>query len=424
MEPLYYLHPVMTLMLSAWPLWFATRTLQLRWFNPFSLSWLVGLPVQLMKLIAGPAVLLTEGLADKGYQFALLMTDLSFFAQLLGVTVFYRLAEYWRLDRFVANRELPLAGSDFARVKWFFVAIFWLSLLLLASAEFGIVNWLLNPRDGYQHYRTGQGHWYALAVNCLAAAYVMAVLQNPRPGRVMLTTTLYLGLSYLLGSKGTMLSLFVAGLIVLWFLRWKHLGKVTVIGMPLLFALLITNLLLALGDSFELQSVLEYFDYYKNAADYYTAHLSGELPLMWGEVMVSSLWAYVPRALVPDKPSVYGILLVNEFFYPGQAELTNTPAFGGAVEQYADFGLLGVIVFNALSSQTLSMAFLSYLTFRRPGLSLTRMSVGMTAVVLVQYAPAFGSFLPSLLYLSFLGLVLGSLALSGQLKASPKAAQP
>ena len=34
---------------------------------------------------------------------------------------------------------------------------------------------------------------------------------------------------------------------------------------------------------------------------------------------------------------------VNEFFFPGAAEETNFPAFGGPIDYFADFGLLGVI---------------------------------------------------------------------------------
>jgi hypothetical protein len=182
-----------------------------------------------------------------------------------------------------------------------------------------------------------------------------------------------------------------------------------VIGAPLLFALLLINLFLALGDAFELQSILEYFDYYKNAADYYNAHFKGELPLFWGDVTLSSLWSYVPRALAPDKPAVYGILLVNEHFFPGAAELTNTPAFGGAVEQYADFGVLGVLVFGFFSAQAVLTALISYLLFIRPGMKMQHVSVGTLALLLVQYAPAFGSFLPSALYLLLLGFVLVAL---------------
>src|SRR5450830_1500114 len=82
---------------------------------------------------------------------------------------------------------------------------------------------------------------------------------------------------------------------------------------------LLFNLYLALADQFDLQAIFEYFDYYKNAADYYRGYLSGEINLFHGDVLLTSLWSYVPRGIFPDKPIVYGILHVNEIFFPGQA---------------------------------------------------------------------------------------------------------
>jgi hypothetical protein len=408
-ESIYVLHVLLTLAVSAWPLAFARSTLKLGWINPFSIAWVIALPVQFMKLFAGPWVLLDKGLMDDGYQFALLMTNLAALAQWGGTVMFFDLSVLLKIERWLPWQDVTLRPRDFGRIKLLFLALFAVALTLLASAEFGVFNWLANPRTGYQMYRTGQGHWYAAAVNFLAVAYVFSVLHRPKATWVIANTALFLALAYLLGSKGNMLSIFVSGLVFLWFLGWRHLGKVFAIGTPILFAALLLNLFLALGDTFELQSILEYFDYYKNAADYYNAHLNGELPLFWGEVSISSLWSYVPRVLAPDKPTVYGILLVNEIFYPGQAELTNTPAFGGAVEQYADFGVVGVGLFNAVSSVTLFGGPLYYLLFRRPGAMLTRMTMASTLLVLAQYGPAFGSFLPSLLYLLMLAFVMLSL---------------
>ena len=43
--------------------------------------------------------------------------------------------------------------------------------------------------------------------------------------------------------------------------------------------------------------------------------------------------------------------LVNEHFFPGAAEATHTPAFGGPVPYFADFGLIGVIVYSFFNFQ-------------------------------------------------------------------------
>jgi hypothetical protein len=178
------------------------------------------------------------------------------------------------------------------------------------------------------------------------------------------------------------------------------------IGAPLIALLLIWNLYLAISDIFEAQSIIEYFDYYKNAADYYQGIRTGEVPLFHGQVALSSLWAYVPRGLVPDKPFVYGVLYVNEIFYPGQAELTNTPAFGGAVEQYADFGVPGVVFFGFFGTQAVLNAVLFHLVFRSPGIAISRMTLGGFTALLALCGPLFGAYFPGLLYWMLLGAVI------------------
>jgi hypothetical protein len=311
---------------------------------------------------------------------------------------------------------VSIERKDMRRGAHFFLLVFLVALFLLANAEFGVVNWLLNPRMGYQIYRTGQGHWYAMATSALSVAFVLSFFARPTEGRLLANLVVYLGMGYFLGAKTVLLAIFTATLVFLWFLRWRHLGKLMLVGAPLLFGLLVFNLYLALGDGFELGSIVGYFDYFKNAADYYRSYLNNEIGLFHGEVVMSSLWAYVPRALWPDKPVVYGILHVNEFFYPGLAQLS-TPAFGGAVEQHADFGPLGVAVLGFFSPLAILTGLLSYLIFKRPGLRFNRTTLATVLLVLVQYAPSFGSFLPGGLYLL---LLLGVLAILRMLSRSPR----
>jgi hypothetical protein len=423
MEILYSVNIFLAFGLLLWPLWFSRVVLGLGWVNPFSILLVLSLPVQVMKLIGGPMTLIDDGLFDFGYQFALLMGNAYTLAQVVSMALFFILFRSIRVERYVPWRKRDLQPVELLRSARMCFAIFGLSFLLLASAEFGLVNWLINPRTGYQLHRTGQGHWYALAVSFLSASYLMSFLARPRPGPLLLTTALHVVAAYFLGSKGIMLTMFGATLIFLWFLHWRHLNKLLMLGTPLVFGLLLFNLYLALLDAFDLQAIFEYFDYYKNAADYYRGYFEGQFDLFWGEVAWSSVWGYVPRAIWPEKPSVYGILLVNEIFYPGQAEMTNTPAFGGAVEQFADFGVVGVVFYGLFSSQSMLTALFSYLLFRRPGFEPHRVTVATVMLMLVQFAPAFGSFFPGGLYLIVSASVLGLVMLARILSPSRTARQ-
>jgi hypothetical protein len=417
MTPIYYLNIAASILLLFWPMWFARTQLRLPWISPFSIVLMITLPVELMKLFVGPLFLIEGGLFDIGYQYALLMASLLALTQAAGAVFFFRFAKSIGVHRYLPFKQVSLGRRDMRRGAGIFLLIFCLALFALANAEYGVVNWLLNPRMGYQFYRTGQGHWYALATSALSVSFVLAFLARPTAGYLLLNLIVYLGMGYFLGSKAVLLTIFTSALVFLWFLRWRHLGKLMLVGAPLLFGLLIVNLYLALGEVFELGNIIGYFDHFMNAANYYRGYLNNEIDLFHGEVIMSSLWTYVPRVLWPDKPTVYGILHINEIFYPGLAGMTYTPAFGGAVEQHADFGPLGVVVLGFFSSQAILTGLFSYLIFRRPGLRLDHITLATVLLILVQYAPSFGTFIPGGLYLLLLFAVLAILRM---LRRSPK----
>jgi hypothetical protein len=406
MEILYALNILAAVALMFWPAWFSRRVLGLPTLNPFTVSMAIGLPVQMFKFFGGPMALIDDGLADTGYQFALLMSNVQIVAQTLGTVLFYQFFTKTRVDRYLPLRRLKFVATDLGRAEVALLLLCGLSYVILALSDFGLVGWLTNPREGYQLHRTGAGQWYALAQSFLGAAFVVSFMHRPTARHVLTRTLLYLFLSFFLGSKGVMLAIFISAVVFLWFIRWKHLNKLLLVGTPVVIVLLLFNLYLAMSDGFGIDTILEYFDYFKNAADYYRAYFTGEVKLFHGEVLLTSLWAYAPRGFWPDKPVVYGILLVDEIFYPGQAELTNTPAFGGAVEQFADFGIPGVVVLSLFSAQSIVTAFFSYLTFRRPGIEFGRVTLAAIAIMVVQFAPGFGSYFPGALYAVVLGLVL------------------
>jgi hypothetical protein len=424
MDIFYTLNILTAVIVTLWPVWFSRRLLHLPLVNPFTITMVIGLPVQLFKLFGGPMVLIDEGLADTGYQFALLMSNVQVIAQTLGLIGFYWFFSRTRAERYLPMQRLTLGRADLRSAEYCFLALFLASFLMLTMSDFGLVAWLANPRAGYQLHRSGQGQWYALATSFLGVAFLLSFLGRPKPRNVLKNTLFYLALSYFLGSKGIMLSIFTASVIFLWFIRWKHLGRLLFLGTPVVILLLLVNLFLALSDGFGLQAILEYFDYFKNGSDYYHAYFAGQIDLFYGQIFWSNLWAYVPRGFWPEKPFVYGVLLVNEFFFPGQAELTNTPAFGGAVEQFADFGVAGVVVFGLFSVQSIITACFSYFTFRRPGIRFDQVTMATVFLMVVQFAPMFGSFFPGALYVGLLGFVLAVVRLCRRSRSRSRSAKP
>lgn len=405
MIALYVANLAVSVLLVWWPLWFSRRRLHFRILNPITVPMFIGIPVELMKLLVGPVILIDGGLWNAGFQYAVLMTNVFTVSQIAGTLFFYRLAGELHIENHLPYRGFVLTSRHLYCSGIFFFAIFALAFLTLASSHIGVIEWVKNPRVGYQLYRVGEGYWYAIAVNALSVSMILLLFAKPVPHSILPIATLFVAMSYLLGSKGIMLAIFTSTLIVLCFIGWRRLPRFLLLGAPIMALLLVWNLYLALSDRFELQSVVEYFDYYRNAADYYHAILNSKINLFHGQILLSSFWAYVPRGLVASKPFVYGILYVNEIFYPGQAELTNTPAFGGAVEQYADFGVLGVILFGFLSTQSILNGVLYHLLFRATAFNPRKLTLPALLIVLALFGPAFGQFFAGLLYWFLFALV-------------------
>jgi hypothetical protein len=157
---------------------------------------------------------------------------------------------------------------------------------------------------------------------------------------------------------------------------------------------MIFNLFLALGSDFYFKSIIEYFDHYINGASYYRSFYNGEVKLLYGEVFLTSFWDYIPRFIYPEKPVVYGKIIINELFFPGQAELTNTPAFGGAVTEFSDFGWFGLIFFGFFRQDTFLFALTGYWFYCNPKVTWDRISVATAVLLIAMYAPGYGAFFP------------------------------
>jgi hypothetical protein len=411
MIALHILNLIAVVLLTLWPLWFSRMQLGLPWTNPFMIAMIMAFPFEAMKLIGGPLFLVEGGLFNPGYQFAILMTNVQLLCQWLGAMLFLELFRHLRLTRRWRDRGHPLDTRSMHVASLICVLLSVAAWVLLASAEFGIAAWIANPREGYQLHRTGAGHWFALSITFLAASMLFSFLTRPTAAAVLFKTPLFVALAFFTGSKGVMLSLFTTAMVFLAFLNWKPLPRFLGFGVPLIFAMLSYNLFLARGDLLTLQSVFEYFDYYKNAAMYYNDYLRGQTTYFWGEIAWTSYASYIPRAFWPDKPVVYGILLVNEIYYPGQAELTNTPAFGGAVEYFADFGLPAVAMSGLFSSISVLTALAGHVLFNNRQASVKHPTLPFIAVFTLQFVPTFGMFFPSALYGVLLAMLLAAFAL-------------
>lgn len=391
MNLFFILNIVLFVSLSIYTPFYISKQLKLPILNPITIASIIIIPVDLFKSIFGPAFLLPDGLFDKYYNFAILMTNLNCIITLFVISFAFKvfrsydsIISYWYNSikpRWRVKRRKMLLAS------FFMLIIFFISFIALSSNSFGVINWIQSPRTGYQFHRTGAGQYYALALLFLSSSFSICLLYIKKTINILLILGIYLILAFLLGSKMILLHFCIYVLIIFWFRGKKNLAKVIIKAMPLIFILLLLNF-----GSFSLEDIATYFDYYVNSAHYYEEYFNGNMPLFYGEVSYSQIWGLVPRSLYPDKPYVYGITLVNEIMFPGAAEASHTPAFGGPLHSFADFGILGV-VFDSLFNFVLFFNMLCYyFIFKNRQIDCIRNNPILLYLVLLMFAPCFMQF--------------------------------
>lgn len=407
MDLLYYLNLIIAVALILAPIWWSQRLLQLDWLNPISLLTICFLPVELFKLLIGQWFR-DEGLMYPYFQFAVLMTNLQ---QCIGLLLIYFAA------RLKVTQQIPYIiprlgfyrKPDFGWISRVFFFLYVVAFLTLALKTGGVADWLLNIRDSYINKREGNGLYYAAAINFVSISYFFCGIASDNWRAFTFRSIFYFCAVYVLGSKGFLLNFFVFYLIIIWRQRQIKIGRILLIALPVVFLLLLVNFFSNQG-AIELDSIAQYFEYYPNAAMYYADYFGGVIKLFEGQVFLSSFWEYVPRGLFPEKPYVYGILHVVEFYFPGGAESGNTPAIYGGVPQFADFGIIGLLFFAMINLLPLFyFAGLRYALVEGAFLRAEGLSGRGIIICLLLLSPVFGVFLPAGLVVLLLIFVLSSI---------------
>lgn len=203
---------------------------------------------------------------------------------------------------------------------------------------------LIDPRLAYQTERAGIGFIWAGYISLASIWVAVRVANRKSPFG---TFVVYLVFCYFSGSKGLLFAAFLPFLAnprVSTSFRIKTLitfFPVVLIGFLSLFSQFSANqeLLYRLG---------VYFDMFHQSTRVFEDYLAGQFDFRYGEIYVSSLWQFVPRALYNDKPYSWGSTSLVEYYYPGMADTGATPSFGLYTTDFADFGFLGFfsVIFN------------------------------------------------------------------------------
>ncbi len=255
-----------------------------------------------------------------------------------------------------------------------FIMVLIAILLFVCLAEksgFGLSSWLLNPRTGYQNYRTGLGHLYVVSMAILNIIYLYLLFFKVNTTRKLVTTTTtFVFIFYFYGYKAMiMFTVFEAIVFYNFFInKIKLRGVLIIFGLFLVVFSFVFSLYSPQNEKTPLtKRILRYADYYNNARMFFR-DFDEEFEYVYGKEYLNGLWQYVPRAIYPDKPHSYGIVkYVVEKYYPGAGKSGHTPSFGGSVgpvEEYLNFGIAGVIAGGFIGGYFSSLFYRYFLRYR------------------------------------------------------------
>ncbi len=411
-------------LVELWCFWSVIRVLSLpfRLTNPFVVVWVFSLPVLLMRLFIGPMALVEGGYSNIYFQKAVLIEAISLLSGnmylvlllLFGQKIILKILPPVSPARYkIQTQRYSLLGVGFLALGFF-------SILWLASQKYGIANWILYPRTGYQYYRAAEGHWYTLAVNCMAVSAALILLFTRNLVSFVIGLFSLAVLVYLLGSKAFYLQFATFIVIALLFRR----VRATIYLVPIIAVLSVFGMLQNFsqaGFSVTTKNVAQYFDYFQNSASIIRLIDLKILDFFYGEILSSSFWSSIPRGLVQSKPYVYGIFHLNEVLWPGLTKTGHTPAFTAGIDAYADFGWWGVTMQPflgygvPLQAVLYALAATVYRNFQKSGTT----PLGVLAVV-VSFAPGSLTFLGLPWNILWLGFVLTALMFSRTALSRPE----
>lgn len=238
-----------------------------------------------------------------------------------------------------------------------------LALLFLGywAAHAGtVLQAIANPRMFYASTRLGGGLIYFIVLPVGLFLYYVLIARIDYAHRYGLLmgaalTLLCCAFFYVFGQKSKLVSIAVIFLAVYAY-KCTSIDKnrdLLVLGAGIVVAMLVIFTLYFRQQGIDVNNIMSslagYSDYIDNFND-----LVDDLELRYlGDISVQDeLYGYIPRALWPGKPELYGSLQLGLHIprlYEWTMAKTGAPSFGPLGSLYADFGLVGVVVQTAIN---------------------------------------------------------------------------
>lgn len=265
-----------------------------------------------------------------------------------------------------SSKTISIRSKSLVRMALILGIIFSMLMLVLSGPE-GLL-WLTNSRDAYIRLRAGSGQWWVLYQICVVLLFVKTLFEGAKKGnskfRIFKIVIFYCGLMYLTGSKSAVL------IIPIFTILYFHFNNRVLSSSRLLafFSLMIMGFvfLVSEGNTINLVNVLRYFSDYVAVTALNIEQIDAQ-GFVFGEASFSSLWYWVPRSLIIDKPYEWGTTYLNGILFPGSAEQGHTPGVLLWITYYIDFGLIGVILYGVFLGSFSRAVYLNFIKRRDSG---------------------------------------------------------
>jgi hypothetical protein len=257
---------------------------------------------------------------------------------------------YTRSPRTLLRLPFRFSYNNFGSLSFAFLAI---ALLIYVPILLQFREYIFDPRQIYEHTRVGFGVNYYVSSTFAYLSVILIQFSNYSKSIRWSVVLVCIALLSLHGSKGQVLSLF---LVLALFEVYVHgrqvrlLPSLIVAGClsVLVLLLFIASMAIEKNPMEAVETISEYSDYTRNAMLVIDSHF----PPQYGRLTLEGhLYGRIPRFLMPDKPTNFGALyLDDQFFSKSIDDEKGAPDFGIGL-QYADFGIFAIVylaIFGAI----------------------------------------------------------------------------
>lgn len=257
---------------------------------------------------------------------------------------------YVRSPRNLVSLPFRFSYSNFGSLSLVFLAI---ALLMFAPIVLEFREYILDPRQIYEHTRVGFGFNYYVSSTLAYLSVILIQFSGYSRWVRWGVVTLCTAVLSLHGSKGQVLSLFLLLALFEVYVHGRRVRLATaliVCGSLSLLVLLLFVVTMAIEKNpmEAVETISEYSDYTRNAM----LVIDSSFPLQYGRLTLeANIYGRIPRVLMPDKPTNFGALYLDDQFFSESLDAEKgAPDFGIGL-QYADFGILAIVylaIFEAI----------------------------------------------------------------------------